>query len=132
MKKRQIITGMAATLVSALLFQPCAVAGTVTITNNYCDVIVVGTDYSTGSGSSATVSNSKTTVRKDETRKDSSPIMGRISRILVVNTSDGANPDKASLFAQGYPDSGLATDFVVVVDADGKVHVTSENRFNGL
>lgn len=128
MKKRQVTTGMAAALLSAMLFPPGAVAGSVTITNGYCDVIAVGTAYSE-SGSSK---ESKTFVRKGETRKDMSPLSGRISRILVVNVSDGANPDKATLLLRDCANSGVATDFTVVVNADGSVSVTEQNKFGGL
>jgi len=60
---------------SAMLFQPSAIAGKVEITNNYCDVIAVNTSF-VERGSDK---ESKTFVRKGETRKDISPITGRIS-----------------------------------------------------
>lgn len=119
MKTKQVITGLAATIMAVMIFQPTAHAGMVKITNNFDKAVMVGTYSGT--------SQNKVSVYPNESRTDASFVAKSITRILVVNVGDGADPNKARLKEYVVSSPSIVKDYILVIDKAGVVTVTEKD-----
>ena len=123
MKTKRAALCLATGAVATLLLQGTAMAAQVKATNNFCDVITVG-------ATSVDDKETRFRVYKGRTEQDSSLI--RIKSIRVVNTSDGADPNKAVLkkYEVTNPNdmSKLMSIYTVVVDSGGTVTIEEKTR----
>ncbi|SJZ99091.1 hypothetical protein SAMN02745119_02246 [Trichlorobacter thiogenes] len=119
MKKTTLITAFATLLTTVLCSLGSAEAGMVKVINNSNFVLGVGVKFSDGSKSSPEIINPNS----------SKPGLGSpvkaVSQIKVVNTTDGTDPSKAVLKEYQEPAPKLLKDYVVTVDKQGGVIVTS-------
>lgn len=119
MNKKTVLAALATLLTTSLCTLGSAEAGMVKVINNSNFVLVVGVKFSDGSKNSSEIINPNS----------SKPGLGSpvkaVSQIRVVNTTDGTDPNKALL--KEYQESApkLLKDYVVTVDKQGGVTVTS-------
>ncbi len=119
MKKTPLITAFATLLTTALCSLGSAEAGMVKVINNSNFVLVVGVKFGDGS------KNSPEIINPNSSKPGLGSPVKAVSQIKVVNTTDGTDPGKAVLKEYQEPAPKLLKDYVVTVDKQGGVIVTS-------
>jgi hypothetical protein len=121
MHKKTVLTVFTILLTALLLGFGSAEAGMVEVVNNSRFVLAVGVQFMDGS------KNNPVIVNPNSTR----PAMGcpvkAVTKIRVINTTDGADPNKATLKDYLEMSPNLSHNYVVTVDQHGNVTVVRGN-----
>lgn len=126
MHNKTVLMALITLLATSLLSLGSAEAGMIKVTNNSNFVLGVGVSYSDNSKSGPDIVNPNS----------SKPGLGSpvktITRIRVVNTSDGTDPNKAVL--KDYQESApsIMKDYLVTVSKAGAVEVTEQAMHGGV
>jgi hypothetical protein len=126
MQKKIVLAALATIIATSMLTLGSAEAGMVKVINNSGFVLGVGVTYSDGSKSGPEIINPNS----------SKPGLGSpvktVTKIRVVNTTDGTEPGKALL--KDYQESSprLMKDYTVTVTKTGSVEVTEQGVRGGV
>lgn len=119
MKKQTVLVALTTLMATSLFTLASAEAGLIKVINNSNFVLGVGVTYSDGSKSGPDIINPNS----------SKPALGSpvktVTKIRVVNTTSGTDPGKMRLLDYQESAPSLMRDYVVTVDNQGAVAVTS-------
>ncbi len=120
MKKQTVLVALITLLATSLFTLGSAEAGMVKVVNNSNFVLGVGVTFSDGSTDKPEIINPNS----------SKPWLGSpvktVTKIRVVNTTSGTDPSKMRLLDYQEAAPNLMKDYVVTVDNQGSVTVTSK------
>lgn len=119
MKTKTVFTALVTLLATSLLTLGSAEAGMIKVINNSSFVLGVGVTYSDGSKDNPTIIN------PNSSRPGLGSPVKSVTRFRVVNTTSGTGPGKALLKEYQETAPHLLKDYVVTVDNQGGVAVTS-------
>lgn len=118
MKTKTVLAALTTLLATSLFTLGSAEAGMVKIVNDSNFVLGVGVTYKDGSKENPVIIN------PNSSRPGLGSPVKTVTKIRVVNTTSGTDPNKAVLKEYLEPAPHLLKDYVVTVDRQGGVTVT--------
>lgn len=126
MKKQTVLAALTTLLTTSLLSLGNAEAGLVKVINNSNFVLGVGVTYSDSSKSGPDIIN------PNSTKPGLGSPVKTVTKIQVVNTTSGTDPGKMRLLDYQEAAPNLMKDYVVTVDTQGNVKVSSPQMRAGV
>ena len=126
MKTKTVLAVLVTLLATSLLNLGSVEAGMIRVINNSSFVLGVGVTYSDGRKSGPDIIN------PNSTKPGLGSTVKAVTKINVVNTTSGTDINKARLLDYQETEPSLLKDYVVTVDTQGAVSVSTSVKFRDL